>query len=66
MIHPIDLRKARCILLQEPTEGDSLPQVMEEGPYLLIDYQKASFYFQSWNLLETEVLLKISSFITEN
>ncbi|KRT82214.1 Pleckstrin homology domain containing protein, partial [Oryctes borbonicus] len=52
--HSIDLRKVRCILLQETTDTDCLPQVLEQGPYLVIDFQKGTFYYQSWNLAETE------------
>lgn len=58
-VHSLDLRKARCIILQETTEGDCLPQVLEEGPHMLIDCQKVSYYFQSWNLVDTEVCIYI-------
>ncbi|GJQ71130.1 hypothetical protein Trydic_g1034 [Trypoxylus dichotomus] len=54
VMHSIDLRKARCIILQETTDTDCLPQVLEQGPCLVIDVQRATFYHQSWNLTETE------------
>lgn len=55
MIRELDLRKARLIDLQKIMDGDCIPQVLEEGPSMLIDCQKTCFYFRSWISSDTQV-----------
>lgn len=51
----IDLRKARCIVLQAFREGDGSPKTTDKGPNMLVDCQSGSVYFRMWTSRETKV-----------
>lgn len=49
----VDLRKARCIQLQDP-DADS-PKTTDKGPNLLVDSQEGTLYLRMWTARETKV-----------
>ncbi|XP_022910066.1 arf-GAP with Rho-GAP domain, ANK repeat and PH domain-containing protein 2 [Onthophagus taurus] len=51
----VDLRKARCIILQQLEENDHSPKTTDKGPNLLVDSQSGSVYFRMWTGRETKV-----------
>lgn len=51
----IDLRKARCIVLQAYQEGDKFPSTNDKGPIMLINCPNLELYFRMWTSRETKV-----------
>ncbi|GLV33934.1 Rho GTPase activating protein at 15B [Carabus blaptoides fortunei] len=49
----VDLRKARCIQLQE-SDPDS-PKTTDKGPNLLVDSQEGTLYLRMWTTRETKL-----------
>lgn len=49
----VDLRKARCIQLQD-LDSDS-PKTTDKGPNLLVDSQDGTLYLRMWTAKETKV-----------
>lgn len=56
--HPvkkIDLRKARCIVLQPYRETDNNPRTNDRGPNIIIDSPDKVLYMRMWTSRETKV-----------
>ncbi|CAH1958962.1 unnamed protein product [Acanthoscelides obtectus] len=51
----IDLRKARCIILQPYQETDNNPKTNDKGPNMLIDCPDLVLYLRMWTSRETKV-----------
>ncbi|KAG5896364.1 hypothetical protein JTB14_005842 [Gonioctena quinquepunctata] len=51
----IDLRKARCILLQTYVETENNPRTNDRGPNMLIDCPDLVLYLRMWTSRETKV-----------
>lgn len=49
----VDLRKARCIQLQD-LDSES-PKTTDKGPNLLVDSQEGTLYLRMWTAKETKV-----------
>ncbi|KAF5288224.1 hypothetical protein FQA39_LY03992 [Lamprigera yunnana] len=50
----IDLRKARCIVLQNFQDNESTPRTNDKGPNMLIDYPVGVLYLRMWTTRETK------------
>uniref|UniRef100_A0A6P7G8F7 Uncharacterized protein LOC114338918 n=1 Tax=Diabrotica virgifera virgifera TaxID=50390 RepID=A0A6P7G8F7_DIAVI len=51
----MDLRKARCIVLQSYADGDN-PRTNDKGPNMLIDCPNMALYLRMWTSRETKVM----------
>nr|CAH7712994.1 unnamed protein product [Callosobruchus chinensis] len=51
----IDLRKARCIILQPYQDTDNNPRTNDKGPNMLIDCPNMALYLRMWTSRETKV-----------
>ncbi|XP_056637370.1 arf-GAP with Rho-GAP domain, ANK repeat and PH domain-containing protein 2 [Diorhabda sublineata] len=51
----MDLRKARCIVLQPYSDTDNNPKTNDKGPNMLIDCPNMVLYLRMWTSRETKV-----------
>ncbi|CAG9770406.1 unnamed protein product [Ceutorhynchus assimilis] len=54
-VKTIDLRKARCIVLQGYQEADNNPRTNDKGPNMLVDCPDLALYLRMWTARETKV-----------
>lgn len=54
-VKTMDLRKARCIVLQGYQEADQNPRTNDKGPNMLVDCPDLALYFRMWTARETKV-----------
>lgn len=50
----IDLRKARCIVLQNFQDSEIVPRTNDKGPNMLLDYPGGVLYLRMWTIRETK------------
>ncbi|CAH0546516.1 unnamed protein product [Brassicogethes aeneus] len=62
----IDLRKARCIVLQPYQENDKNPSTNDKGPNMLIDCPHMVLYLRMWTQRETKVWCHIIKLAASN
>lgn len=54
-VKSLDLRKARCIVLQVFVENDNTPKTNDKGPNVLVDCLGGALYLRMWTARETKV-----------
>lgn len=54
-VKSMDMRKARCIILQASNDSDSCPKTTDRGPIMLVDCPGAALYLKMWTTRETKV-----------
>lgn len=57
-VKSLDLRKARCIVLQTFVENDNIPKTNDKGPNALVDCLSGALYLRMWTARETKVKLQ--------
>lgn len=55
-VKPMDLRKARCIVLQVYSENENIPKTNDKGPNILVDSTGGALYLRMWTARETKVI----------
>lgn len=53
----VDLRKARCIILQPYREQENNPRTNDKGPNIVVDSPNITLYLRMWTSRETKVIL---------
>lgn len=53
----VDLRKARCIILQVYREQENNPRTNDKGPNIVVDSPTITLYLRMWTSRETKVIL---------
>lgn len=59
-VKSMDLRKARCIVLQAYSENENVPRTNDKGPNMLVDCTAGALYLRMWTSRETKVRHLIS------
>ncbi|XP_030762777.1 arf-GAP with Rho-GAP domain, ANK repeat and PH domain-containing protein 1 [Sitophilus oryzae] len=54
-VKTMDLRKARCIILQAYEETQNIPRTNDKGPNMLVDCPDLTLYLRMWTSRETKV-----------
>ncbi|KAF5280530.1 hypothetical protein FQR65_LT00281 [Abscondita terminalis] len=62
----IDLRKARCIVLQNYQDNEITPRTNDKGPNLLIDCPSGVIYLRMWTTRETKTWCHIVRLAAHN
>ncbi|KAJ8981459.1 hypothetical protein NQ317_000135 [Molorchus minor] len=65
-VRKMDLRKARCIVLQTYQETDNNPRTSDKGPNMLIDCPDLVLYLRLWTSRETKVWCHINKLEAHN
>lgn len=64
-VKTMDLRKARCIILQN-SEAHSSPKTTDKGPNMLVDCVTGALYLRMWTARETKVWCHIVKLAAHN
>lgn len=62
----MDLRKARCIVLQTPIANDSTPKTTDRGPNMLVDCPTITLYLRMWTARETKIWCHVVKLAAHN
>lgn len=65
-VKSMDLRKARCIGLQNPLDNDGTPKTSDKGPNMLVDCPSGALYLRMWTQRETKVWCHIVKLAAHN